>query len=142
MSTPAPALVLAFYDRLWNRGELSASPEILAGSFVFRGSLGAELRGRDAFLGYVRSVRGALAEYRCDILACVAEGDRAFAKMRLGGRHVGAFRSFAPTGKPVHWRGASLFRFEEGRIAELWVLGDLAGLDEVLRANAAVRMGQ
>jgi predicted ester cyclase len=139
MFAPSPDLVRAFYDRIWNLGELEATFEILAESFVFRGSLGAELRGRDAFLGYVRSVRGALAEYRCDILACVTDGERAFAKMRFGGRHVGAFRGFAPTGKPIQWLGAALFRFEGGRIGELWALGDLAGLDLVLQANAAPR---
>jgi predicted ester cyclase len=139
MSAPTPHLVQEFYDRIWNGAEFEAAPEIIAEGFVFRGSLGADLRGREAFLQYVRSVREALADYRCDILECVADGDRAFAKMRFGGRHVGAFRRFDPTGKPVHWLGAALFRFEVERIVELWVLGDLAGLDEVLRANAASR---
>lgn len=64
-------------------------------------------------------------------------GDRAFAKMRFGGCHVGVFGGFQPTGRPVEWLGAALFRFEAGRIAELWVLGDLTGLDALLRANAA-----
>jgi predicted ester cyclase len=136
MSATAPDLVRAFYDRIWDHGELTAADEILDEGFVFRGSLGAELRGRDAFLGYVRSVRSALAEYRCEILECVSERDRAFAKMRFGGLQVGLFRGFAPTGKPVQWLGAALFRFERDRIAELWVLGDLAGLDELLRGNA------
>jgi steroid delta-isomerase-like uncharacterized protein len=131
----SPALVTAFYDRLWNDGELDAADALLAEDFRFRGSLGAELRGRAAFLDYVRTVRGALADYRCEILECVAEGDQAFAQMRFGGRHVGAFRGFEPTGKPVQWMGAALFRFEGGAIASLWVLGDLAGLDAVLRAN-------
>jgi hypothetical protein len=36
----------------------------------------------------------------------------------------------------VHWYGAALFKFEDGCIVELWVLGDLAGLDAVLTANA------
>jgi hypothetical protein len=33
------------------------------------------------------------------------------------------------------WHGAALFRFEGGVICELWVLGDLAGLDRVLLQN-------
>jgi hypothetical protein len=37
----------------------------------------------------------------------------------------------------VHWLGASLFHFESDRIVELWVLGDLAGLDNVLGGNAS-----
>jgi hypothetical protein len=37
----------------------------------------------------------------------------------------------------VHWHGAALFRFEDDRIGELWVLGDLAGLNAMLRSNAS-----
>lgn len=134
MSTPY--LVEEFYQRIWNNGELAAASELLGKDFRFRGSLGQEMRGGDAFLEYVRSVRGALAEYRCEILDCVAESDKAFAKMRFGGVHVAPFRGYEPTGKPVHWFGAALFRFEAGRIAELWVLGDMAGLEAVLQENA------
>jgi predicted ester cyclase len=81
-------------------------------------------------------VRGALAGYHCEILACVAEGNKAFAKMRFSGVHVAPFRGYQPTGRPVHWLGAALFLFDGEVIAELWVLGDLAGLDAVLQANA------
>jgi predicted ester cyclase len=136
MHPPAPPLVSEFYERIWNHGELNAGAELLAEAFTFRGSLGAELQGRAAFLDYVRSVRGALANYRCDILECVSDGARAFARMRFSGRHVAVFRGFAPTGMDVHWLGAALFHFDSGRIVALWVLGDLAGLDELLRSNA------
>src|SRR5262245_29255048 len=86
-----PELVEAFYERIWNRADFSAAFSLLAEDFSFRGSLGAELRGTSPFLTYVRSVHEALADYRCEVLACVSQGDRAFAKMRFGGRHVGTF---------------------------------------------------
>jgi predicted ester cyclase len=133
MSTPT--LVEAFYERIWNRGDLDATSDLLVREFRFRGSLETATLGQDAFREYVRALRGALADYRCEILACVSEGDHAFAKMRFSGRHVALFRGHAPTGKPVHWLGAALFRFEMGAIAELWVLGDLAGLEALLSAN-------
>jgi steroid delta-isomerase-like uncharacterized protein len=135
MSTPR--LVEGFYERLWNHGDLGAVPDLLASEFWFRASLGAEMRGHEPFKEYVRSIRTALDDYRCEILACVTEGDKAFAQMRFSGRHVGSFRGYAPTGQAVHWLGAALFRFQDGLIAELWVLGDLAGLDGLLAANLA-----
>lgn len=137
MSTPS--LVTAFYERIWNAGDLAPAAEILAPDLSFRGSLGAELRGRDAFLGYVRSVRSALSDYRCEILDCVAEGDRAFARMRFSGRHTAAFRGFEPTGQEVSWAGAALFRLVDEAIAEVWVLGDLAGLDALLAEQVGHR---
>ena len=130
-----PNLVTAFYERIWNTGELDAILELLAEDFIFRGSLGKEMRGRKPFEDYVRSVRGSLSNYHCAILDCVSEENRAFAKMRFSGIHTAPFRGFPPSEKPVAWFGAALFRFEKEKIAELWVLGDLAGLDEILRKN-------
>ena len=95
-------LVEAFYQHIWNAGDLAAASDLLTTDFLFRGSLGAELRGQDAFRDYVRSIRAALAEYRCEILECVTGGDQAFAQMRFSGRHVGVFLGYPPTGKSVH----------------------------------------
>jgi predicted ester cyclase len=131
-----PRVVEAFYSRIWNDGDLSAASVLLSEEFLFRGSLGTEMRGPNAFTDYVRSVRGAFADYHCEILDCVTEGQKAFAKMRFSGIHMGPFRGYEPTGKPVRWTGAALFVLGDKVIAELWVLGDLAGLDAMLKANA------
>lgn len=130
-----PVQVATFYGRIWNAGDLDAASALLTDAFEFRGSLGTELQGRAEFLEYVRSIRSALGDYHCEILECVTEGDRAFAQMRFAGRHIGVFRGFPPTGKPVQWSGAALFRFEGPAIAQLWVLGDVLGLEAVLKAN-------
>ena len=49
----------------------------------------------------------------------------------------GEFLGYAPSGKRVDWMDAALFTVgEDGRIADLWVLGDVFGLMSQLRANA------
>lgn len=133
MSTPP--LVTDFYERVWEARDTDAAARILAEDFAFRGSLGPELRGRAAFADYVSAVHGALADYHCEILDCVTEKDQAVAQMRFSGQHRGSFRGFAPTGQAVTWMGAAFFRFARGRIASVWVLGDLDELDRVLRDN-------
>jgi hypothetical protein len=45
-------------------------------------------------------------------------------------------RGYQPTGRTVHWFAAALFVLDGELIAELWVLGDIVGLDAVLQANA------
>jgi steroid delta-isomerase-like uncharacterized protein len=126
-----------FYDRIWNAGDFGAVSILLAPEFAFRGSLGQEMRGRDAFWQYAIAVRSALEGYRCDILDCVTEGEKVFAKMRFSGVHVAPFRGYAPTGKYVQWLGAALFRMHRQQIAELWVLGDIVSLEASLKTNAA-----
>jgi predicted ester cyclase len=135
MSTPFT--VTAFYERIWNAGDFHLIPELLAEDFFFRGSLGGETRGHGPFEAYVKMVRSALGSYHCEVVECVYEGDKAFAKMQFSGIHTGLFRECEPTGKNVEWDGAALFRFEGNLIAELWVLGDLERLDELMLKNAA-----
>jgi steroid delta-isomerase-like uncharacterized protein len=134
MSTPV--LVQDFYARIWNAGDETATAALLTGSFSFRGSLGTATQGHSGFLAYVRSVRASLASYHCEVIACVAEGEHAFARMQFSGTHVATFRGYPPSGKAVHWAGAALFTFHNGLIADLWVLGDIAGLEAVLHANS------
>jgi predicted ester cyclase len=128
-------LVESFYSRIWNAGDEHVD-DLLSPDFAFRGSLGTEAHGHGEFLAYVRSVRGCLANYHCKTLECVTEPPQSFARMLFSGIHVAPFRGFPPTGKQVQWHGAALFTFREAVISELWVLGDLVGLDAVLKANA------
>lgn len=130
------AQVERFYRDIWDRHDGSVIPEVLATGFTFRGSLGDEKRGHAGFADYVDAVHGALAGYRCVIDDLVVEPPKAFARMSFRGRHVGEFLGYAPTGKAVRWAGAALFEFEAEKIARAWVLGDLHGLDRVLRQNA------
>jgi hypothetical protein len=92
-----PTLVRDFYERIWNAGHQSAVGELLSEGFVFRDSLGAERKGQVRFWDYVCEVRSTLADYLCDILECVSEGQLAFAKTRFGGMHVGDFRAHRRT---------------------------------------------
>ena len=133
--TPRQA-VTAFYDRVWNKVETTAIPELLHPDFTFRGSLGSTTTGHAAFAAYVDMVTGALEGYRCTVGDLVSEGERAFVRMRFSGIHRGPFMGFAPTGKTVEWDGAALFTLKDGKIADLWVLGDLYGLRERLARDA------
>ena len=121
-------LVEAFYFEVWNHADETRAREILADSFRFRGSLGTERTGPEGFIAYMRDVHRALADYRCGIEDVVTDGDRAAARMRFTGRHRDEFLGFPPTGRQVAWAGAAFFTCEEGRITDLWVLGDLVEL--------------
>jgi predicted ester cyclase len=133
--TPRQA-VEDFYDRIWNRRDKAAIADLIHPDFTFRGSLGPTTTGHAAFAAYVGMVTGALGDYRCTILDLVAEGDRAFARMRFEGIHRGPFMGFSPTGRRVEWAGAALFTLKSDKIADLWVLGDVNGLREQLQRNS------
>lgn len=128
-------LVRAFYAEIWEAGRLERIPALIAPDFAFRGSLGPVLSGHDAFAGYVREVRGALVDYRCEIIALVEAPPLVAARMRFSGRHRGGILlGVAPTGRDVAWDGAAFFDCAGGRISALWVLGDLDSLRAQLAA--------
>ena len=129
-------VVESFYADIWNRHDKQKIPALLCPDFTFRGSLGQAKTGHDGFGSYVDFVHEALGEYRCDILDLVIDEPKAFARMRFSGIHRGEFFGSQPTGKPLEWAGAALFTFSGGQVADLWVLGDIHGLLELLDRNA------
>lgn len=124
-----------FYADVWNKHDNSAIPSLLRADFTFRGSLGLCKTGHSEFADYVDFVHLALGAYQCDILDVVEEGNQCFARMRFAGTHRGDFFAFKPTGKKIEWAGAALFTFEDGLVADLWVLGDVHGLFQQLERN-------
>ncbi len=130
------AVVDSFYADIWNRHDKSKIPVLLCDNFTFRGSLGQAKVGHEGFESYVDFIHAALANYCCDILDLVVEGSKAFARMRFSGIHRGEFFGYQPTGKPVEWLGSALFAFNGKKVANLWVLGDVHGLLQLLERNA------
>jgi predicted ester cyclase len=128
-------IVESFYENIWNRHDKSFIPSLLLEEFSFRGSLGQVWRGHVEFAEYVDFVHNALGDYRCDILDFVNEGNKAFARMLFSGIHQGDFFGYQPTLARVEWAGAALFTFDQDKIIDLWVLGDVHGLLEQLARN-------
>ena len=135
MTDRAARLVERFYADIWNRHDKSAIPELLCPDFTFRGSLGPSKVGHEEFAGYVDFVHDALGDYRCDIQELVVGREKAFAKMLFSGIHRKMFLGYEPTSLRVEWAGAALFTFRDDFISDLWVLGDLHGLHQLLERN-------
>ncbi len=127
--------VKKFYEVVWNQHNSDAIPEILHERIRFRGSLGQDKSGHAGFVEYLDMVHEALGEYQCTIEQLVSERPRVFAKMGFSGVHKGKFMGHLPTGKRVTWSGAALFTFAEGKVVDLWVLGDLKSLENQLEQN-------
>lgn len=129
-------LVRLFYEKLWNEIDLGVADEILHADVTFRGSVGIGATGRQEVCDYVRMVTTAFSGYRCDVESLVTEGNRAAARVRFSGLHVGEFLGFPPTGRQVEWIGAAFFIETENNLRDIWVLGDLESLRAQLRSGA------
>jgi predicted ester cyclase len=126
--SPQKEIVRVFFQEMWDKADKSLIPKLLHPDFTFQGSLGPVLRGHEQFAGYVDMVIDALGQYTSDILDMVEEGNKVFGKLRYHGYHRGELLGFPPTSRYVWWYGTPLFTFEQKKVRDLWVLGDVHGL--------------
>jgi steroid delta-isomerase-like uncharacterized protein len=131
-------LVERFYNVVWNEADEVEARAILDAEFRFRASLGPELRGPGGFIAYLRSVHAALQNFTCHIDEMVASADRVAARMSFCGTHRGTFFGIEPTGRKIQWSGAAFFKTHGGKIAELWVLGDIEAVRRQLEPERKV----
>jgi steroid delta-isomerase-like uncharacterized protein len=82
--------------------------------------------GHDAVRRYLEMVRRAFPKVQVEVQVLM-EGDDIVAWQRtLEGVQEGAFAGFPALGRKVVWRDMVVSRFRGGRIAEEWVVTDLA----------------
>jgi len=134
----AKQLVERFYHEVWNQADEHVARLILDPEFRFRASLGPEKHGPEGFIGYMRLIHAALADYTCEIEDIVEDVPRAAARMRFSGRHRGTLFGVAATGLHIAWSGAAFFDTNGGKITALWVLGDVDSVKQQLGLNTAI----
>jgi steroid delta-isomerase-like uncharacterized protein len=129
-------LIRRFFNEMWNQWNFAKADELLAPDIVFKGTLGNELRGRDAFRTYMRKVQSAFPDFHNTIIEITAEDDRVVTRTFYRGTHRGEIFGLAPSGKEINYAGAAFFRIRDGQVIEGWVLGDLLGLLRQLDAHS------
>jgi steroid delta-isomerase-like uncharacterized protein len=70
----------------------------------------------------------AFPDWRFDLLALIAEGDRVVAHMPYSGTHRRPILGVAPTNRSCSVDEIVIFRVSEGKIAEAWEVYDEAGM--------------
>lgn len=129
-------LVKRYFREMWNNWNFALADELLAKEISFRGSLGAEMRGRAAFCDYMRRVRRAFPDFRNEIEEIIAEGNRVASRLTYTGTHRGEIFGVTPTKKTITYAGAAFFNIAAGRVVQGWVLGDLLSLLRELGARS------
>ncbi|MCE2541756.1 MAG: ester cyclase [Acidobacteria bacterium] len=137
MTATLETLVRRFYDDLWNRFDTTLVPVLLTEDVTLRGALGRHAAGHAAFADYLELVRGAFPDFEQTIDEVVVDdvGGSAFVRLRCRGTHRGALFGLPATGQRITYEGAARFETRDGRIADIWLLGDVHGLLRQLRAE-------
>lgn len=86
------------------------------------------VEGINGFSDYAKMLFGAFPNLYHVIEDVVIEGDKAAVRVVYTGTHTGKLFGFEPTGNRIRYSGASFFKFENEKIVDAWVLGDLNAL--------------
>ena len=93
---------------------------------------GSETKGIAGLREHVRELHDAFPDWSEDIKHIVAEGDLVVIHYVSGGTNQGQWLGKPPTGNRVQINEMSIFRIEDGRIAEQWLLPDLGSMQQQL----------
>jgi steroid delta-isomerase-like uncharacterized protein len=113
-------------------GDLGAIERFFAPEYVAHATE-TELSGHDGIRRFLGLVRRAFPDLEFELEVLVEGKDRIAWQRTLRGTQEGDFLGFPATGRRVVWRDMVTSRFEDGRIAEEWVITDLA--ERLLRAR-------
>ena len=89
---------------------------------------GLVITNLDDFKAYLERDAATFQGARVDVDTMVAEGDRVALYGKFSGKHVGNIGPIEATGISVSLDVHAMFRIENGRIAECWILWDNAAL--------------
>jgi steroid delta-isomerase-like uncharacterized protein len=121
------AVVRSFVEA-WNTRDFDRFEQLMADDAVLHvggGDLPCNPAGTRAI---AEAWTMAFPDWRFELLALLAEGDRVVAHMPYSGTHRGAIVGIEPTGKFCLVDEMVIFRIAGGKIAEAWEVFDEAGM--------------
>lgn len=128
-------LVKLYYEELWNKQNKEYIDILLSDEIEFHGSLNIETSGKKMFENYMNMILTAIPNLHHGIEHMVCEDNSIAVKAIYNGTHMGKLFEYEATNKRIKYYGASFFRFQEGKIRSIWVLGDLNNLHKQLASE-------
>ena len=124
-------LVRQMNTEVWNKANLDIVAKLYTSGFVLHFLPdGSELRGIDSLRAHIREHRKAFPDWREEITRIIAERDLVVIQYISTGTNQGRWLGNSPTGRKIQINEISIFRIEDSRIAEQWLLPDLFSMQQ------------
>lgn len=121
MSTKREAILHA-WNQAWGQGDTAAFEQLLAPGYVRRSKSGSE--DYASLRKTIEATHAAFPDTTTEILRILEDGDTAAIHWQTRATHQGTFMDVPATGRNVTVNAASFLRFEDGKLAEEWVVWD------------------
>jgi len=129
-------LLRRFYKEVYADWNMARVDEVVSPQFISHDWPEGSPTGPKAFRDYYSDILSTVPDARYEVDDLIAEGDRVVVRWRLLGTHQGEFRGIPPTGRPIVLKGIAIYRVEDGRLVERWVVSDLAGVLEQIKVSS------
>ena len=125
------AVVAGYVDSILNADRWETYDQFFASQIRFNGKPAgkADLQRR------VASFRAAYPDFKATIDEQIAEGDRVVTRITCTGTHLGDDMGVPATGRKVTFTGIAIDRIENGKVVEMWFLGDVWGRMQQVRPD-------
>jgi len=118
VQTTNKAIARRVFDEIFNQGKFEVADGIYAKDFVNHGvsrDIGLK-EDQEAARGW----KLAFPDLKTSVVMEIAEGDLVSVLWTATGTNTGEGNGLPATGKPVHARGITIWRFANGKIVEEW----------------------
>jgi len=126
------AIVRRYIEQVLNEQRHDLAEEFLTENIEFHGS--GIPPGLDVVKQWLTTFAAAFPDGHITIEDMVAEEDRVVARITFNGTHQAEIEGIPATGKKVSMPGITIFRLDNGKIAEGWLLNDNLSLMQQLGA--------
>jgi len=131
------ALVAKFYSDVFVNWDRALVDELLSKDFRSHDWPADARTGPDGFWDFYDGVLAAFPDTHYVVDDLIAEGDRVVVHWRLLATQQGEFYGMPPTAAPISLQGIAIYRVANGKLMERWVVYDLHGLIQQVRAGAS-----
>jgi steroid delta-isomerase-like uncharacterized protein len=132
-ATAASASIVERFAETLTAHDLEAFTALFADDYVNHQSSAAAhppagVRAKTTTVNFFAARLRGLPDLKVTIQANLAEADKEAASFLYEGTQQGPLYGVAPTGKRLSFTSCDIFRVADGRIAEHWGMGDIAGV--------------
>jgi predicted ester cyclase len=139
MTNANKKIIQRLYKEILEDWNMPLADELVANQFTSHDWPKGSPSGQEAFRNYYSNViRSVLPDARYEVDDMIAEGDKVVVRWRLLGTHKGNFLDISPTGRWVTLKGIAIYRLEDSKVTERWVVTDLHGLLQKLKESPQV----
>ena len=124
-------LVLKWQDA-WNTGQTEKLSEFVAPDFICHYLTDVEWRGIEGAKTEITNWRKLFPDWHEEVVDFIIEKDKVVIRYNSTGTHSGTYEGIDSTGTKVMISEISIFRIEDGKLAEQWCFPDDLGLKNQL----------